>query len=165
MSRSPHPVTLLVGWAGTAGARLHPLLDAGTLPHLAGIVGEGSSGPLFGVTPLDAAPLWTSVATGTRAFHHGVLANAEPDPATGEPRPATAAGRRVPSVWERFSAAGRCAHAVGWPGSHPAPAGGLGHGGVVVSEGFPKPAAPPGPEPWPLGRGMVSEPELAVNAP
>ena len=154
MTRRP---LLVVGWPGADWPRLHPLLDSGALPALAGIVEAGASGPVAAVEPLFNASLWTTLATGRRATEHGVLGDAETDPGTGETRPATSCSWRAPGLWQTLAAAGRRCHVVGWPATHPGAA--LRNGGVVATDSYPRPTAPPaaaGVASWSLLPGAVS---------
>lgn len=159
------PPLVVAGWPGADWPRLHPLLDAGGLPALAGLVEAGVSGPLATVEPLSVAPLWTALATGRPATVHGVAHDAEIDPTTGEVRPATAGSWRVPALWQTFADAGRRCHVLGWPATHPGPA--LPNGGVLASDSYARPTAAPGAAGvagWPLLPGAVvaDDPEIVA---
>ena len=74
---------LLVGWDSADWKIIHPLLDAGELPGVARLVERGTSGNLATLEPQLSPMLWTSIATGKMAYHHGVPGFTEVDPGTG----------------------------------------------------------------------------------
>lgn len=100
---------LLVAWEAADWRILHPLLDAGHLPHLNRLVDRG----------VIAEP--TPAANPHTLVNGQPLDAAEPDPAF---RP----------VWQTLADHGRRCVAVRWPGSHPAVT--LPNGGIVVSDLF-----------------------------
>ena len=51
---------------------IHPLLDKSYLPGVANLVEGGASGNLTTLAPQLSPMLWTSIATGKMAYHHGV---------------------------------------------------------------------------------------------
>ena len=131
-----HSRVLILGVDGLDWQLLHPLLDAGRLPHLARLVDHGSIATWAVSQPLLAPLLWTTVATGQPAPRHGVLHARCPDPAepTGQrDQPAGVIGRLTPTVWELATRAGLRAHIVGWPATFPAES----TTGAFVSDGFP----------------------------
>src|SRR5438552_392008 len=94
---------LVVGWGAADWKLITPLLEAGQLPALEGLLNRGVMGDLAGPAPAIPALLWTSLATGTRADRHGVLGPVEPDPITGGLRPTVGTSRRVKAVWNVLS--------------------------------------------------------------
>jgi predicted AlkP superfamily phosphohydrolase/phosphomutase len=78
---------VLLGWDGADWKVIHPLLDAGYLPHLASLIERGVMGSIASLTPMMSPMLWTSIVTGVTAERHGVLGFIEPDPVTGGVRP------------------------------------------------------------------------------
>ena len=160
------PPLLVVGWPGADWPRLHPLLDAGELPALGGMVEAGVSGPLAAVEPYLDAPLWTTLATGCRASEHGLLADAETDPETGGVRPATSLSWRTPAVWQTLADAGLRCHVIGWPATHPGST--VCWGAAMVTDSYPRPTASPdaaGTAAWPLlPRAIIAdEPEIVAS--
>ena len=130
------PKVVLVGWPGADLGLLHTLLDAGEMPCLQQVLEHGVTGALSGVRPVVAPLVWSSVATGTRAYQHNVLGIRAVDERTGDVRPLTAATRGVPALWEILSKhSHRCA-VVGWWGTH----GSRDTDACVVSEAFGHPA-------------------------
>ena len=136
-SRAPLPSRVLIlGVDGLDWKLLHPLLDAGRLPHLARLVDHGSIATLAVSQPSLDPLLWTAVATGQLAPRHGILHARFPDPAdpTGQrDQPAGISGRLAPTLWEIATRAGLRAHVVGWPATFPAES----TAGVFLSDGFP----------------------------
>ena len=100
---------LLVAWEAADWRMLHPLMDAGHLPHLNRLVDRG--------TIIDPA-------AGTNPY---LLVNGQPGT---EPQPDPA----FRPVWEALAEAGRRCIVVRWPGTHPAPM--LPNGGILVSDQF-----------------------------
>lgn len=127
---SPRP-TLLIGWAGADWSFLRPLCEKGLLPALTHLVRNGTAGQLPSPRPFVSPMLWTSLATGKRAWKHGIHGFTEVN-ANGSARPVSSASRRVPALWNMLSAEGRKTHAIGWPASHPAET----INGICVSEKF-----------------------------
>ena len=125
------PKVLLIGWDGAGWDRVHPLMDSGAMPNLAGMVDKGSMGDTGVLTPLCSPLLWTSVATGLNADRHGVLDQVEPDPVTAGVRPLTRASVQAIPVWDLLAREGLRCQVIGWPATHPAsgPA-------TCVSDGF-----------------------------
>lgn len=136
---------LLVGWDAADWRILHPLLDAGELPALARIVEEGPSGELLCTQPPVAAIQWTSIATGKRAWQHGVCHPLEPGTEGARAMAIGAGRRRALALWEILARQGKRAVAVGWPATH----GSQAPNALVVSDRYPEPTAAPGIRPWP----------------
>jgi tetratricopeptide (TPR) repeat protein len=110
---------VLVGWSSGDWRVVSPLLDAGRLPHLAGIVATGVCGQLASLWP-DLPPLlWTSLATGKRPQRHGILSYEEPDGAGGR-RPVTTRHRTAAPLWEITSRTGLVSLAIDAGPSYPA---------------------------------------------
>ena len=90
MCRRPAPVEkpplvpkrkiLLVGWDSADWRLINPLLDAGMMPALSGVIERGAMGNLAAVEPVLSPLIWTSLATGKLPHKHGVLGFVEPDP-------------------------------------------------------------------------------------
>ncbi len=139
---------LLIGWDSADWKVIHPLLDAGMLPGVQQLVEGGVSGNLATLEPQLSPMLWTSIATGKMAYHHGVLGFTEVDPASGRVVPVSAATRRSRTIWEMLGDHGLRSHVVGWFATQ----GERGLNGGMVSNLFPHlgPVPPEaGPEQWP----------------
>jgi predicted AlkP superfamily phosphohydrolase/phosphomutase/tetratricopeptide (TPR) repeat protein len=123
---------LLVGWDSADWKIIHPLLDSGELPGLARLVETGTSGNLTTLEPQLSPMLWTSIATGKMAYHHGVPGFTEVDPGTGAVVPVSAATRKCLTLWEILASRGLRSHVVSWFATH----GEEDHPGCVVSNMF-----------------------------
>lgn len=97
-----------------------PLLEAGHMPHLQGLMRAGTWGRVETLVPTLSPLLWTSMATGVSADRHGILDFVEQDPETGQTVPVTGRGRNVPAIWNIASALGRTVGVVGWWATWPA---------------------------------------------
>ena len=128
------PRILLVGWDAADWKVIHPLLDRGELPTLARIIEGGVSGNLSSLQPMLSPMLWTSIATGRRAYEHGIHGFTEIEGETGRVQPVTSTLRPVKALWNILAQTGRCANVVGWFATHPAET--LPHGGASVSDAF-----------------------------
>ena len=71
---------LLVGWDSADWKIMHPLMDQGMMPGLQQLVEAGVSGNITTLEPQLSPMLWTSIATGKHAYHHGVHGFTEVDP-------------------------------------------------------------------------------------
>ncbi len=105
---------LLVGWDSADWKIIHPLLDAGALPGVARLVESGVSGNLTTLEPQLSPMLWTSIATGKMAYHHGVPGFTEVDPRSGAVVPVSAATRQCRALWEMLGERGLRSHVVSW---------------------------------------------------
>ncbi len=105
---------LFVGWDSADWKLIHPLLDEDKLPGVAKIVRNGVSGNLTTLEPQLSPMLWTSIATGKMACHHGVYGFTEVDPVSGRIVPVSAATRKCKTVWEMLGERGLKSHVVGW---------------------------------------------------
>lgn len=105
---------LLVGWDSADWKLIHPLLDEDKLPGVAQIVRGGVSGNLTTLEPQLSPMLWTSIATGKMAYHHGVYGFTEVDPVSGRIVPVSAATRKCKTIWEMLGERGLKSHVVGW---------------------------------------------------
>lgn len=136
---------LLVGWEAADWKLLNPLLDAGQLPMLNRLVEAGAMGDLFSTTPAVTAAQWTSLATGKRAWQHGITLSRELAPDRERHQPISATGRCCRPVWEMLAARNHRTVAVGWPATQ--------HsrftGGSLVSDRYSEPTVGPGIKPWP----------------
>jgi predicted AlkP superfamily phosphohydrolase/phosphomutase len=140
---------LLIGWDGADWKIIHPLLDAGKMPNLAGLVEKGVIGNLATLYPSLSPMLWTSIATGKRPFKHGILGFSEPSPAGGV-QPVTNLSRTTRTVWNIMTLLGLSSNIVGWWPSHPAEP----ILGCMVSDRFHQ-AVGEKDKPWPMPPGAI----------
>ena len=105
---------LLVGWDSADWKLINPLMDAGAMPALESLVNSGTSGNLTTLEPQLSPMLWTSIATGKMAYHHGVPGFTEVEPQSGAIVPVSAATRKCKTVWEMLAERGLKSHIVSW---------------------------------------------------
>jgi predicted AlkP superfamily phosphohydrolase/phosphomutase/tetratricopeptide (TPR) repeat protein len=160
------PRVMLIGWDAADWKVIRPLLAAGQMPNLARLIAGGVHGNIATIYPVLSPMLWTSIATGKRAYKHGIHGFSEPLPDGTGIRPITLLSRKTKAVWNILNQTGHRSLVVGWWPSHPAEP----IDGVMVSNHFPQPMTegvgssprlPPG-SVHPSGRAS-SLAELRVN--
>ena len=150
MSKKANKKVLLVGWDAADWKVITPLLDAGKMPNLQKFADQGVVGNLATLYPVLSPMLWTSIATGKRAYKHGIHGFAEPDPASGGARPVTNLGRKTKAIWNILNQQGMRSNVIGWWPSEPAEP----INGVMVSNQYQQ-SVGAADEPWPLRPGTV----------
>jgi predicted AlkP superfamily phosphohydrolase/phosphomutase/tetratricopeptide (TPR) repeat protein len=105
---------LLVGWDAADWKIIHSLMDRGLLAGVRRLVEGGVSGNLTTLDPALSPMLWTSVATGKMAYHHGVTGFTEVDPVDKAVVPVSAATRKCRTLWEMLGDHGYRSHVVNW---------------------------------------------------
>lgn len=111
---------LLIGWDAADWTLLRPMLQAGEMPALAGLIERGASGNLATIHPVLSPMLWTSIATGKRPYKHGIHGFVEPAPDGSGVRPITSTSRTTKAIWNILSQSSLESNVVGWLASHPA---------------------------------------------
>ena len=147
----PNRRVLLVGWDAADWKVIQPLLDAGKMPNLARFLDHGVHGNIATLQPCLSPMLWTSIATGKRAYKHGIHGFSEPDPVSGSIRPVTNLSRRTKAIWNILNQQGKNTITVGWWPSNPAEP--LSRG-VMISNDY-QSSHGTSPENWPLKPGTV----------
>ena len=153
----PKPRVLLIGWDAADWKVIQPLLDAGQMPNLARLIAGGVRGNIATLYPALSPMLWTSIATGKRAYKHGLHGFSEPLADGSGVRPITLLARQTKAVWNILNQNGHRSIVVGWWPSHPAEP----LNGVMVSNHFSRPVGSPGKNP-PLPAGTVHPASLAA---
>ena len=128
----PKPRVMLIGWDAADWKVIRPLLQAGEMPNLARLIASGVHGNLATIYPPLSPMLWTSIATGKRAYKHGIHGFSEPLPDGSGIRPITLLSRKTKAVWNILNQTGHRSIVVGWWPSHPAEP----INGVMVSNHF-----------------------------
>lgn len=121
MTAAPTRV-LLVGWDGATWDVLDPLLAAGRLPRLAGLIAGGLRFSLESTLPPVTPPAWTAMATGLKPGRSGVLNFRHFDlrrPSGYSPRLASSADLQGRTLFEAAGTQGVGVVLVGWPLSFP----------------------------------------------
>lgn len=116
------------------------------MPNLKAMIEGGVMGNLLTLQPILSPILWTSVATGKRAYQHGITGFVEPAADGLSLRPVQSTSRRCKALWNILSQAGKRCHTVGWCASHPAEP----IRGVAVSNQFVVAAPDAMPDLWPV---------------
>ncbi len=111
---------IVIGWDGADWQLLDELMARGTMPELAGLVREGTSGALRTIHPPLSPIVWTTMMTGRAPLDHGVLDFTRFDPATRAREPIGSDERRVPAIWTIASSAGRSVAVFGMWATYPA---------------------------------------------
>lgn len=120
MPEAKRTKVLLIGWDAADWKIINPLLKADKMPNLQKLMQNGSSGTIQTLDPPLSPMLWTSIATGKTADKHGILGFIEPDPQTGEPRPAAVTSRNCKAIWNILSQNDLRSNVINWWPSHPA---------------------------------------------
>jgi len=142
---------LLIGWDAADWRVIMPLIDAGKMPNLSKLVEEGICGNIATLQPVLSPILWTSIATGKRAYKHGVHGFSEPDLLTGGIRPVTNLSRKTKAVWNILNQNGLSTIVVGWWPSNPVEELSK---GIMVSNDYQR-AVSKDPKKWPLKPGTI----------
>jgi len=115
------PALTVVGLDAATFDIIDPLVEAGDLPHLAGLLGRGARGQLRSTTHPLTPLAWTTMVTGVNAGRHGIWDFSERDETGYRLRLVNGSHSRVPALWTRLSAAGRSVGVVNVPFTWPAP--------------------------------------------
>ncbi len=155
MTKTTKNKVLLIGWDAADWKVITPLVDAGKMPNMKKFLEEGVMGNLATLYPVLSPMLWTSIATGKRAYKHGIHGFVEPDTNTGGVRPITNLGRTTKAIWNILNQEGYKSNVVGWWPSYPVEP----INGVMVSDHFKDPHGDLG-KPWILRPGDVQPARL-----
>ncbi|QDU72511.1 alkaline phosphatase family protein [Mucisphaera calidilacus] len=150
------PRVLLIGWDAADWRFVDPLIDRGLMPTLASLRERGAWGKIATLQPMLSPMLWTSIATGKAARHHGICGFTEPLPDGSGIRPVSSVSRRCQAVWNILTQKQLRSHVVGWYASHPAEP----INGTMVSNQFELPVGP-AEQPWPVPPGAVHPADLS----
>ena len=142
--------TLLIGWDAADWRQLKPLMEKGVMPTLKHLVDNGTHGQLSSLEPMISPVLWTSMATGRRAYDHGIHGFVEAKPNGDGIRPIRASKRKEPAIWNVLNRFGYKTHIINWWPSHPAES----VDGVMVSNFYGIPEQKTNTD-WPLMPGAV----------
>jgi tetratricopeptide (TPR) repeat protein len=157
MGSSPNRRLLIIGWDAADWHIIHPLVDSGLLPNLESLINGGTIGNLGSLSPMLSPIQWTSIATGKRAYAHGVCGFAEPLPDRSGVRPVGTQTRKCKALWNIVSQNDRPSVVCGWQASHPAEE----IRGAMVSNLFAIPPSEATPDRWPIPPISVQPASLA----
>lgn len=127
--RPGRPV-IFVGLDGADWQLLDRYMAAGSMPHLAKLVGEGAGGVLETQHPPLSPLVWTSMMTGVSPLEHGILDFTRFHPVSRQKEPITSDERRVPAVWNMATFGGKSVAVFGLWATYPAEA----VNGLMVSD-------------------------------
>jgi predicted AlkP superfamily phosphohydrolase/phosphomutase len=115
------PGLTIVGLDAATFDVVDPLVEAGDLPNLAGLLVRGARGVLHSTTHPLTPLAWSTMVTGVNAGRHGIWDFSERDESGYRLRLVNGSHRRAPALWSRLSAAGRRVAIVNVPFTWPAP--------------------------------------------
>jgi predicted AlkP superfamily pyrophosphatase or phosphodiesterase len=120
------PPLIFLGLDGADWQLLDGFVRDGTMPNLARLVAEGTSGTLETLHPALSPLIWTTMMTGVDPLAHGILDFTRYRPGTNTKEPVTSDERRVPAVWNMAGWGGRTVAVFGMWATYPAePVNGL----------------------------------------
>lgn len=146
---------LLIGWDAADWNIIQPLIDQGLMPALKSLMEEGVYGNISTLDPPLSPMLWSTIATGKRAYDHGILGFIEPTEDGNSLRPVQVTSRKVKAIWNILNQNGYKSNVVGWWPSFPAEP----INGVMVSNHYQVATKPYGEE-WPIPEGTIYPPEM-----
>jgi predicted AlkP superfamily phosphohydrolase/phosphomutase len=97
---------LLIGWDGADWRILDPMLEAGLLPNLRGLIDRGARGVLRSTIPNHSWSAWPSFLTGVDPVNHGVYDIFERDFSTRKNLPVTYRSIKEKTILPDLNAAG-----------------------------------------------------------
>jgi predicted AlkP superfamily phosphohydrolase/phosphomutase len=116
----PHRV-LIVGWDGVDWKVLRPMLDAGELPTLAGLIDRGAFGDCLSTIPSHSWCAWPSFMTGLNPAGHGVFDILEHKPGVSKRLPITYRSIKASTIFDDLTRAGKTSLALNIPLTFPTP--------------------------------------------
>jgi predicted AlkP superfamily phosphohydrolase/phosphomutase/tetratricopeptide (TPR) repeat protein len=149
---------LLIGWDAADWEMIDPLLESGQMPALAQLIKAGLRGNLATLQPVLSPMLWTSIATGKRAYKHGICGFTEPLPDGSGIAPIRSTSRKCKAVWNILGQSGLKSNIVGWFATNPAEP----INGVMVTDQFLRPPSKEG-SPEAIAPETVYPPALAAT--
>jgi predicted AlkP superfamily phosphohydrolase/phosphomutase len=112
---------LIIGWDGVDWKILRPMLDAGELPNLAGLIARGAHGDCLSTVPSHSWCAWPSFMTGVNPAGHGVFDILEHKPGVSKRLPITYHSIKERTIFDDFTKAGKTSLALNIPLTFPAP--------------------------------------------
>jgi predicted AlkP superfamily phosphohydrolase/phosphomutase len=112
---------LIIGWDGADWKVLRPMLDAGRLPTLAGLLERGAHGECLSTIPSHSWCAWPSFMTGLNPAGHGVFDILEHKPGVSKRLPVTYRSIQAPTIFDDVTRAGKTSLALNIPLTFPTP--------------------------------------------
>jgi len=110
---------LIIGLDGGTLDVIHPLVEAGRLPHLGRLMRTGCWGPLRSTVPPLTAPAWTSFMTGVNPGRHGLFDFRYRAADSYELFTNNTTTMRAPMLWEVLSRRGKQCCVLNVPATYP----------------------------------------------
>ena len=117
----PIPKLIVVGLDAATFDVIDPLVEAGDLPNLGGLLQRGARGTLRSTTHPLTPVAWTTMVSGVNAGKHGIWDFSERDAGGYALQVVNGSHSRAPALWARLSQAGRRVGIVNVPFTWPAP--------------------------------------------
>lgn len=140
----------MLGWDAADWKVIDKLLAQGKMPTLQKFLNEGVRGNIATLDPPLSPMLWTSIATGKRAYDHGVMGFVEPDPNGKDIRSINSTTRKVKAIWNILNQEGFTSNITAWWPSFPVEKI---NGNMACN--FIQLASSKDPEDWTIGDNMV----------
>ena len=99
----PIPKLIVVGLDAATFDVIDPLVEAGDLPNLAGLLDRGARGTLRSTTHPLTPLAWTTMVSGVNAGKHGIWDFSERDASGYGLRLVNGSHSRAPALWTRLS--------------------------------------------------------------
>lgn len=121
-----HPRVIIIGLDAASMNIIGPLVDAGMVPNLAGLISSGAHGDFASLWPMRTPQIWTTIVTGKYPGQHGIWDHysstkySPPKLRSEKQRVLTTKHRRSKAVWNILDAADIPIMSVGWIASWPA---------------------------------------------
>src|SRR5918992_2204040 len=118
---------VVVGLDGVPASYLSERMEAGAMPALAELLGQGRLMAMESSVPPVSSVAWASLTTGVNPGRHGIYGFTELRPGTYDLRFPNDTSILVPRVWDRLADEGLRSVVLNVPGTYPAraPAGSL----------------------------------------
>lgn len=126
----PARPVIFIGLDGADWSLLDQYVQQGTMPALARLVREGTSGTIATLHPPLSPLIWTTMMTGVGPLEHRVLDFLRVNPSTHQREPITSDERAVPAIWNMATDGGKKVGALGFWATYPAEA----VNGLIVSD-------------------------------
>jgi predicted AlkP superfamily phosphohydrolase/phosphomutase len=111
---------LIIGLDGGDPHLVRRFMEAGDLPHLAGLAERGHCGPLLSTANAMSPAAWSSFVTGLNPGNHGVFYFLDRIPGTYQTRYVSSQSRAGTPLWSALSAHGRRVCSLFVPLTYPA---------------------------------------------
>ena len=145
----------MIGWDAADWEIIDHLIADGKMPTLKRFLESGVRANLATLSPTLSPMLWTSIATGKRAYDHGIYGFVESVPGDDSVVPIRSTSRQCKAVWNVLNEAGLKTNVVNWWPSHPAEV----LDGVCVSNKYHN-APPTYGDAWPIDSAVFSPANL-----